>query len=461
MVVLAHALVAPVKAASLSQIFWGLWVSDNSSSEVEIVSGPLADVGMQWNESGTQWDLKSGQYHFKVLIENGVATDISEVVNYLRHLPPVCIKALEDVTPQWGLEIRDRLGGGSAGCAGRSGISLAAPGSTMCLLHESGHVLVNVAMETGVTGGKPSKQWAAAMVADDISISGYGDGRWGEDVAEFCRTYAICLVAGSTPRFEDRTAMEELQRLSPQRFALWKAIINEPLGYWPPVAASSNQVVIDTNDNGSVTISLDGSGSTDRDGTITSYIWHEGDNQIASGVTPSVDLAVGVHDIELTVMDNDGVTDICTFIVTVNDASFANDTTLAVSAFTASADTAGCLPEYTLDNDPGTRWSVNGDGHWIQYDLGKSMTVSSVKVAWYSGNTRTYSFDIEVSDDSNTWSQVYSGHSSESTVEQEAYSFDRVVARYVKLIGHGNSMNGWNNITELDIWGVKGDIGVR
>ena len=74
----------------------------------------------------------------------------------------------------------------------------------------------------------------------------------------------------------------------------------------PPVAdAGSNQTVTDSDNNGSESVTLDGSGSSDSDGTITSYVWSEGGSQIATGQTPTVSLAVGTHNITLTVTDND------------------------------------------------------------------------------------------------------------------------------------------------------------
>jgi hypothetical protein len=62
---------------------------------------------------------------------------------------------------------------------------------------------------------------------------------------------------------------------------------------------------------------LDGSGSSDSDGTIVSYEWSENSAVIATGVNPQVDLAVGVHSITLTVTDDDGATDADEVIITV------------------------------------------------------------------------------------------------------------------------------------------------
>ncbi|MGB0373099.1 MAG: InlB B-repeat-containing protein [Opitutales bacterium] len=86
----------------------------------------------------------------------------------------------------------------------------------------------------------------------------------------------------------------------------------------PPTAqAGADQIVADNDDNDSETVMLDGSGSSDPDGSLVSYIWSKDGSPIASGVSPSVALPVGTHTITLTVTDDDGETDSDTVIITV------------------------------------------------------------------------------------------------------------------------------------------------
>jgi len=77
-----------------------------------------------------------------------------------------------------------------------------------------------------------------------------------------------------------------------------------------PVAAFTSSV----ND---LVVSFNGSGSTDSDGTVTSYSWDFGDGQNGTGATPShTYLAEGTYDVVLTVTDSDGDTDSVTHAVT-------------------------------------------------------------------------------------------------------------------------------------------------
>src|SRR6266550_2228953 len=114
----------------------------------------------------------------------------------------------------------------------------------------------------------------------------------------------------------------------------------------------------------------------------------------------------------------------------------------------------GNLPENTLDNDLATRWSASGDGQWIRYDLGAIAAIDHLDIAWYLGDTRIASFDIQVSPDTVTWTQVFSGQSSGQTLQLESYAFPTTAGRYVRIVGHGNSTSAWNSITEVAILGT-------
>jgi len=86
----------------------------------------------------------------------------------------------------------------------------------------------------------------------------------------------------------------------------------------PPVAgAGDDRVVVDTDWNGSEPVALDASASSDVDGTISSYVWREGALQLATGVKPTVTLAVGTHTLTLTVTDDDGLTGADTAVIIV------------------------------------------------------------------------------------------------------------------------------------------------
>jgi Concanavalin A-like lectin/glucanases superfamily/F5/8 type C domain len=125
---------------------------------------------------------------------------------------------------------------------------------------------------------------------------------------------------------------------------------------------------------------------------------------------------------------------------------------LPISAVTASGND-GNVPSNVLDNNLNTRWSNLGVGSWIRVDLGSTKTICSVDIAWYKGNERKSSFVISTSTDGTTFTTVFSGSSSGTTLNQEKYTFASTNARYVKITVNGNTQNAWASITEIDVYG--------
>ena len=76
----------------------------------------------------------------------------------------------------------------------------------------------------------------------------------------------------------------------------------------PPLTPTqdADQTVPDADRDGTELVTLDGSASSDCDGSIASYEWREGGTSIGTGATPAVWLAVGTHTLTLEVTDDDG-----------------------------------------------------------------------------------------------------------------------------------------------------------
>jgi PKD repeat protein len=97
----------------------------------------------------------------------------------------------------------------------------------------------------------------------------------------------------------------------------------EPGNQVPIADAGPDQNLIDANNDTFETVTLDGSRSTDLDGTILSYLWTVDGGQIAAGMNPTVDRRVGTHTITLTVTDNDGATATDEVVITVKEGQQA------------------------------------------------------------------------------------------------------------------------------------------
>jgi len=126
----------------------------------------------------------------------------------------------------------------------------------------------------------------------------------------------------------------------------------------------------------------------------------------------------------------------------------------AVSASTSDTN----VPANAVDGSLATRWSGNGDGAWLQLDLGASRRIGYVRVATFSGNTRRGRFDLQVSPNASTWTTVLPGaQTSGVTTLEETFDFADVDARYVRYLGHGNTdpaKASWNSVTEISVFAV-------
>lgn len=85
----------------------------------------------------------------------------------------------------------------------------------------------------------------------------------------------------------------------------WPAGRNQP----PVAKAGADQLVYDTNADGSETITVDGRESFDADGTLASFAWYEGETLIGTSPVLTTSLpTTGNHTLVLTVTDNAGMT---------------------------------------------------------------------------------------------------------------------------------------------------------
>jgi F5/8 type C domain/Bacterial Ig domain len=135
-------------------------------------------------------------------------------------------------------------------------------------------------------------------------------------------------------------------------------------------------------------------------------------------------------------------------------------TSLAINGLAASGDD-GNVPSNTIDDNLGTRWSDHGIGSWIRGDLWEqnatsTTTICHVDIVWYDGNQGSNNFEISVSNDTNTYTTVFTGNSGVTTTSPERYDFADIEARYVKITINGNNQNDWTGISEIEI-NAQGD----
>lgn len=102
-----------------------------------------------------------------------------------------------------------------------------------------------------------------------------------------------------------------------------------------------------------------------------------------------------------------------------------------------------------IDGNLDTRWSANNDGDYIITDLGDVKKVGTIGICFHMGASRRTKFELHVSTDNANWIQVCKGEGSGSITGYEYFVFDPMDVRYIRLTGHGNSVNAWNSINEI------------
>ena len=200
---------------------------DHSTTDVTILSGPYDDPLLRGG-TGDQWTLTDGVYQFKISIEHSSEFNLSidTLIERIEELPGPYIRALAEVSDpnEDGIAIYYDLDGAAAH-GGKSYINMVPGAGSWIIAHEAGHTLEQVATQDDPT---IPVQWQEAIASDNISVSGYGNGSWWEDAGEFSRIYALCLDGSQrpiVPMFGELAPLEELHRLSPERFDLWESML--------------------------------------------------------------------------------------------------------------------------------------------------------------------------------------------------------------------------------------------
>lgn len=101
------------------------------------------------------------------------------------------------------------------------------------------------------------------------------------------------------------------------------------------------------------------------------------------------------------------------------------------------------------DGSSGSRWSSRySDAEWVYVDLGSVVSFSTVSLSWETAYASAYK--IQVSDDAQTWRDVYSTDQGKGGVEQ--IRFEPVKARYVKMRGIRRATDFGYSIYDMEVY---------
>jgi len=129
--------------------------------------------------------------------------------------------------------------------------------------------------------------------------------------------------------------------------------------------------------------------------------------------------------------------------------------TVAIAALSTGSLLHRKSVDLSNDGNLGTHWFAEGDNQYLKAELEEASMVNGVEIAWWKNRERTSAFEVEVSSDGSSWTTVLPEMNTEDVARDfEYYPLpEEIEAKFIRVIGHGNTANGWNSIAELRILG--------
>ena len=111
---------------------------------------------------------------------------------------------------------------------------------------------------------------------------------------------------------------------------------------------------------------------------------------------------------------------------------------------------------FSNDGELGTRWFAEGDNQWLRAELEIESIIKTIDIAWWKNRERSAVFEVEASADGSNWETALGLTTSDSLArDYETYELPaEMPAKFVRIVGHGNSVNSFNAIME---WRVLGE----
>ena len=154
--------------------------------------------------------------------------------------------------------------------------------------------------------------------------------------------------------------------------------------------------------------------------------------------------SIGIYTITATLSDNQVVSReiyICPMFQNI---------ALGKQASASSLENAGYTTDALNDDDYTTRWSSqHADPQWVAVDLNQESYIGYLKIVWENAYSKT--FDVQVSNDGNTWNTV---SSEEGTGGTQLVLVD-ASARYVRLYSKTRVTNYGVSMYEFEVHGVE------
>jgi C1A family cysteine protease len=153
---------------------------------------------------------------------------------------------------------------------------------------------------------------------------------------------------------------------------------------------------------------------------------------------------------DISIATNDSNENPFNFRITGTVTTAATNLALGKTAV-ASTIYPGLPVSNATDGNLSSRWSSQfSDSQWLYVDLGAVYTIHQVVLRWEVAYGRGY--QIQVSDDASTWSDVYSTTTGDGGVEEITLALS-VSGRYVRLLGTERATQWGYSLWEFEVYG--------
>jgi hypothetical protein len=120
-----------------------------------------------------------------------------------------------------------------------------------------------------------------------------------------------------------------------------------------------------------------------------------------------------------------------------------------------------------IDRNLATRWSQSSTNALLTVDMGQNHPIDRLKIAWYKSSERQAKFKISYSTDNTVYTNIPplgggANFTSNGTTPDTGYQefslvqtspSQAITARFIRYTGLGNTLNNWNSVTELEVYG--------
>jgi len=228
----------------------------------------------------------------------------------------------------------------------------------------------------------------------------------------------------------------------------------------PPVVVINNEA----DSYSGFVYELDASGSYDPDNDVLTYAWTVPNNVSVSSTTISkIQFLAPVvntnQKIEFQLKVTDGTT-VVTKSIPINLLPYKPELEMSkIKSVLGSSYQTPDYPNNVSDGSLTTKWSAIGDNQWLIFTLTEPFKISHLEIAFLPGQKYSSYFDIYASKDSITWEPILKqGASCNFSGDIQTFDFPALNTgidySYIKYVGHGNSLDNRNIISEFRVFGT-------